>query len=91
MENSPENQSMLDQTQQQVNEVADIMRSNIQKVVDRGHRLSELDRRADDLQEGSKMFKEQAHKVRKKYWWKNRKMMIIMVAVGVIILFVITG
>ncbi|XP_050512949.1 synaptobrevin [Diabrotica virgifera virgifera] len=73
----------------QVNEVVGIMRVNVEKVLERDQKLSELDSRADALQEGGKRFEQQAQKLKRKYWWKNIKMMIIMGVIGLIILIII--
>ncbi|XP_065166742.1 synaptobrevin-like isoform X2 [Atheta coriaria] len=81
--------NMLEQTQQQVNEVVGIMRVNVEKVLERDHKLSELDKRSDILQEGSKRFEQQAQKLKRKYWWQNLKMMIILGVIGVILLIII--
>lgn len=83
--------NMLEQTQQQVNEVVGIMRVNVEKVLERDHKLSELDKRSDILQEGSKRFEQQAQKLKRKYWWQNLKMMIILGVIGVILLIIIIG
>lgn len=83
--------SKLEQAQQQVNEVVGIMRVNVEKVLERDQKLSELDSRADALQEGGKRFEQQAQKLKRKYWWKNIKMMIIMGVIGVVILIIIIG
>ncbi|XP_034295358.1 vesicle-associated membrane protein 1-like isoform X4 [Pantherophis guttatus] len=61
----------LQQTQAQVNEVVDIMRVNVDKVLERDHKLSELDNRADALQAGASQFETSAAKLKRKYWWKN--------------------
>uniref|UniRef100_A0A8C7GH68 Vesicle associated membrane protein 1a n=1 Tax=Oncorhynchus kisutch TaxID=8019 RepID=A0A8C7GH68_ONCKI len=74
----------LQQTQAQVDEVVDIMRVNVDKVLERDQRLSELDDRADALQAGASQFESSAAKLKNKYWWKNLKMMIIMAIMGVI-------
>ncbi|KAL3271025.1 hypothetical protein HHI36_021525 [Cryptolaemus montrouzieri] len=86
--NKPKN-SMLEQTQAQVNEVVGIMRVNVEKVLERDQKLSELDSRADALQEGGKRFEQQAQKLKRKYWWKNLKMMIILGVIGLVILIII--
>ncbi|KAM4695059.1 vesicle-associated membrane protein 1-like [Discoglossus pictus] len=78
----------LQQTQAQVNEVVGIMRVNVEKVLDRDEKLSELDNRADALQAGASQFETSAAKLNRKYWWKNCKMMIIM-GVGSAIIFII--
>ena len=76
----------LQQAQAQVGEVVDIMRVNVEKVLERDQKISELDRRADDLQEGASQFQQQAVKLKRKYWWENIKMWII---IGVILLVVV--
>ncbi|KAJ6669316.1 hypothetical protein lerEdw1_008125 [Lerista edwardsae] len=63
----------LQQTQAQVNEVVDIMRVNVDKVLERDQKLSELDNRADALQAGASQFETSAAKLKRKYWWKNCK------------------
>lgn len=54
------------------------MRVNVDKVLDRDQKLSELDNRADALQAGASQFETSAAKLKRKYWWKNCKMMIVM-------------
>ncbi|KAI3361138.1 hypothetical protein L3Q82_013343, partial [Scortum barcoo] len=63
----------LQQTQAQVEEVVDIMRVNVDKVLERDQKLSELDDRADALQAGASQFESCAAKLKNKYWWKNCK------------------
>nr|XP_060623909.1 vesicle-associated membrane protein 1-like [Anolis sagrei ordinatus] len=79
----------LQQTQAQVNEVVDIMRVNVDKVLERDQKLSELDNRADALQAGASQFETSAAKLKRKYWWKNCKMMIILGVVCAVILIII--
>jgi len=76
----------LQQAQAQVGEVVDIMRVNVEKVLERDQKISELDRRADDLQEGASQFQQHAVKLKRKYWWENIKMWIV---IGVILLAVV--
>uniref|UniRef100_A0A914X6H2 V-SNARE coiled-coil homology domain-containing protein n=1 Tax=Plectus sambesii TaxID=2011161 RepID=A0A914X6H2_9BILA len=87
----------LQQTQAQVDEVVGIMRVNVEKALERDQKLSQLDDRADALLEGASQFEKVAvkpvaksgAKLKRKSWWKNIQMIIIMsviVAVLVIIL-----
>ncbi|EUB61246.1 Vesicle-associated membrane protein 2 [Echinococcus granulosus] len=69
-----------EQTQAQVNEVVDIMRVNMEKVLERDAKLAQLDDRAahlsvllDALQAGASQFEASAGKLKNKYWWKNMK------------------
>lgn len=81
----------LQQTQAKVDEVVGIMRVNVDKVLERDQKLSELDNRADALQMGAAQFEQQAGKLKRKYWWKNLKMMIIIGVICAIILIIIIG
>ncbi|KAK2499648.1 hypothetical protein MC885_017954, partial [Smutsia gigantea] len=79
----------LQQTQNQVDEVVDIMRVNVDKVLERDQKLSELDDRADALQAGASQFETSAAKLKRKYWWKNCKMWAIVISVVVVIIVII--
>uniref|UniRef100_T1H6R9 V-SNARE coiled-coil homology domain-containing protein n=1 Tax=Megaselia scalaris TaxID=36166 RepID=T1H6R9_MEGSC len=79
----------LQQTQAKVDEVVGIMKVNVEKVLERDQKLSELDQRADILQQGASQFEQQAGKLKRKQWWANVKMMIIMGVIGVVILIII--
>lgn len=52
-------QKRMQQTQAQVDEVTEIMRMNVEKVLERDGMISALDERADALKEGAEMFEKQ--------------------------------
>ncbi|XP_064320913.1 vesicle-associated membrane protein 1 isoform X1 [Phalacrocorax carbo] len=81
----------LQHTQAQVEEVVDIFRVNVDKVLERDQKLSELDDRADALQIGASQFESSAAKLKRKYWWKNCKMMIMMGVICAIVVAVIVS
>lgn len=83
------NDKRLAQTQAKVDEVVGIMRVNVEKVLERDSKLSELDNRADALQHGAAQFEQQAGKLKRKYWWQNLKMMLIMGAIAAVVLIII--
>ncbi|XP_043598779.1 synaptobrevin-1-like [Bombus pyrosoma] len=85
----PPSTKKLQQTQATVDEVVGIMKVNVEKVLERDQKLSELENRADALQQGATQFEQQAGKLKRKYWWKNLKMMIIIGIICVIILIII--
>ncbi|XP_017798562.1 PREDICTED: vesicle-associated membrane protein 2 isoform X1 [Habropoda laboriosa] len=84
-------QKRLQATQAQVDEVVDIMKTNVEKVLERDQKLSELDDRADALQQGASQFEQQAGKLKRKFWLQNLKMMIIIGVIGLIILAIIVA
>ena len=56
----------IDATQKQVDQVVDIMRDNMEKVLDRDTKLSDLDSRADALQMESAQFVNKCTPIKKK-------------------------
>lgn len=79
-------QRRMAQQQAQVDEVVGIMRNNVEKVLERDSKLSELDERADALQDGASQFEKQAGKLKNKFWLQNIKFIIAGAIVGLLIL-----
>lgn len=79
----------MQQTQAQVDEVTEIMRVNVEKVLERDSMITQLDERADALKEGAEMFEKQAGALKSKFWWKNMKMIAVMVGVGLVFALVV--
>jgi vesicle-associated membrane protein 3 len=79
----------LQQTQAQVDEVVDIMRVNVEKVLERDQKLTDLDSRADALQDGARQFENTATRLKRKYWWQNCKMWLILIVVIIVIIIII--
>jgi hypothetical protein len=86
---SGQSSKRLQATQAQVDEVVDIMRVNVDKVLERDSKLSELDDRADALEAGAHQFETTSTKLKKKYFWQNMKMMIILGLVIAVIIIII--
>ena len=79
-------QRRMAQQQAQVDEVVGIMKTNVEKVLERDSKLSELDERADALQDGASQFEKQAGKLKNKFWLQNMKFLIAGGIVGLILL-----
>ena len=65
------------------------MRDNVNKVLERDVKLGELDARAENLEAASNSFATSAKRVRKKMWWENLKMKLIIGGVLLAILIII--
>ncbi|GAA6018056.1 hypothetical protein JCM10207_006064 [Rhodosporidiobolus poonsookiae] len=74
--------------QQQIDDTVGIMRENITKVAERGERLDALQDKTDNLAQSAQGFRRGANRVRKKMWWKDMKMRIL-IAVGIAVLVII--
>ncbi|KAJ1288753.1 hypothetical protein BS78_02G112200 [Paspalum vaginatum] len=86
LDHSEELDKML-KVQAQVSEVKNIMLDNIEKTLDRGENLSELQNKTSDLHSQAQEFKKQGVKIRRKTWLQNMK--IKLVVLGILLLIVI--
>ncbi|PVU86126.1 hypothetical protein BB559_006022 [Furculomyces boomerangus] len=77
------------EVQQQVDEVVGIMQENINKVMEREERLDTLQTKTEELNEGARQFRRGATQVRKKMWWRDMKLKIIIGVIVVILLIAI--
>merc|ERR1712133_21659 len=79
----------IQEARKQVDDVVGIMRENVEKVMERDQKLSDLDDIATQLADSGLQFSRSAKKVRRKYWWENLKMKLIMGGVAVVILIIV--
>lgn len=87
--NHGDGNSGIAQAQAKVDEVVVIMRANMEKVLERDEKLTDLDNRADALQSDSQQFAATATRIKRKYWWQNLKMWIILIVIIVVIIIII--
>ncbi len=62
------------------------MRDNINKVAERGERLTSIEDKADNLAVSAQGFKRGANRVRKAMWYKDLKMKMCLALVIIILL-----
>lgn len=72
--------------QNEVDDVVGIMRQNVERIVERGQNLAELDQRSEALREHAQQFEITAVKLQRKHCWANIKMNIVMGVVGIILI-----
>ncbi|ONH65776.1 Synaptobrevin 2 [Cyberlindnera fabianii] len=74
---------------QSIDDTVDVMRDNINKVMERGERLDSIEDKADNLAVSAQGFRRGANRVRKQMWLKDMKMRFCLVALVIIVLIVI--
>lgn len=79
----------LNRLRNQVDDVVDVMKDNVSKVMERGDRLEDLQDKSDSLSSNSDMFRSRAKDLRKNMWWKNCRMKLLLALVIFIILCII--
>ncbi|KAL6260481.1 hypothetical protein P5V15_008006 [Pogonomyrmex californicus] len=86
------NDNKMDSVKLQIQEVADVMRNNVQKVMDRGERLEDLQEASDRLNMAGIEFREAAKRAQRRAWLQNVKSRIIIISITVtIVLFIVVS
>jgi len=79
----------LNRVQRQADEVTQVMRQNIEKTMQRGEQLDELDDKSLRLEESASRFQQNANKV---HWmfrcrsWRNMAIIFVLVAVVIVLI-----
>jgi hypothetical protein len=63
-----------------------VMQDNVEIALQNCVRLESIEKAAEELQQQAGVFKRSAHDLRKKMWWKNLKMKLILAFVILIVL-----
>lgn len=75
--------------QAQVDDVKEVMLDNLDKILTRGEKLEDIDRKTDDLRDQSNLFNRQAKKLKCALIQQNMKLTIVIVALIIFILVVL--
>ena len=86
---SEESMEKIKGLEKDVDEVTGIMNKNVINMLQRGENLEDLSKKAETIQDSSKEFARTAGTVKKKLWWNNVKMGIIVA--GVLLVLIIGG
>uniref|UniRef100_A0ACD5W5M8 Uncharacterized protein n=2 Tax=Avena sativa TaxID=4498 RepID=A0ACD5W5M8_AVESA len=85
----PEELSRLTKVQAQVSEVKGIMRENIDKVINRGEQIDGLVTRTEQLNEQARDFRQEGTRIRRKMWFQNMKVKLIVLGIVVALILII--
>ncbi|KAK1303656.1 hypothetical protein QJS10_CPB11g01463 [Acorus calamus] len=85
----PEEISKLAKVQAQVSEVKSVMTENIQKVIDRGEKVSVLVDKTEDLQNNARSFQKQGNEMRRKMWLQNMKIKLTILGILIALILII--
>ena len=79
-------QDAITNVQHDIDNVMDIMTENIERVLERGERIDLLVDKTDRLGVGAHDFRVRSRGLKRRMWWKNVKLMVLL---GVVIVFLI--
>lgn len=84
-------QDSITAAKQEIDSVRDIMTQNIEQVLERGERLDLLVDKTDRLGGSARDFRVRSRGLRRKMWWKNVRLMVLLVVVIVFLLYLFIG
>ena len=79
----------LSNLKKELSELEESALKNMDKVIERGERIEILVKKSETLADQSYDLRDTSRKVKNKMWWKNKKVMIGIIAVIVIVVVVI--
>ncbi|PHT32784.1 hypothetical protein CQW23_29121 [Capsicum baccatum] len=85
----PEEISKLSKVKAQVSEVKGVMMENIEKVLDRGEKIELLVDKTDNLRSQAQDFRQQGTKIRRKLWYENMKIKLVVAAIILVLILII--
>ncbi|KAI3806143.1 hypothetical protein L1987_22036 [Smallanthus sonchifolius] len=85
----PEEISKLSKVKAQVSEVKGVMMENIEKVLDRGEKIELLVDKTENLHSQAQGFRTQGTQLRRKMWFKNMKIKLIVLCIIIALILLI--
>ena len=74
----------IDRAKGELSQVKDIMVQNVEQILSRGERIELLVDKTDNMAHQATAFRRGARTVRRQQFWRNQKIMLLSVAVGVV-------
>ncbi|XP_019166108.1 PREDICTED: putative vesicle-associated membrane protein 726 [Ipomoea nil] len=85
----PEEINKLTKVQGQVDQVKGVMMGNIEKVLERGEKIELLVDKTEDLRSQAQDFRKQGTQIKKKLWFENMKIKLVVLAIIVALILII--
>ena len=84
-------QDAITNTQREIDSVKGIMTENIERVLERGERIDLLVDKTDRLGVGARDFRIRSRGLKRRMWWKNVKLMVLLGVVVVFLIYLFVG
>jgi len=86
--NEQRSQKKIQEIKNQVSEVSNIMQANIDKLLERGQRMEDLENKSELLSSRSGEFRVFSKRIKKKMWWEHKRLQLI-ISIALIIFIVV--
>ncbi|EMD69554.1 hypothetical protein GGP41_001294 [Bipolaris sorokiniana] len=84
-------QDALRTAQREIEGVREIMTENIERVLERGEHMSVLVDKTGRLGENARDFRVRSRTLKRRMWWKNVKLMVLLILVVIFLLYLFVG
>lgn len=84
-------QDALRTAQAEIEGVREIMTENIERVLERGERIDLLVDKTDQLGHNARDFRVRSRGLRRRMWWKNVKLMVLLALVVIFLVYLFVG
>ncbi|KAJ4458311.1 putative Vesicle-associated membrane protein 7B [Paratrimastix pyriformis] len=88
--NNP-NADQIRKVRSEIDEVRNVMESNIDKILERQEKIELLVDKTDNLNRSAHQFRKRSTNLKRSMWWKNCKLWIILVLVAIVVIYMIIG
>ncbi|XP_076586587.1 vesicle-associated membrane protein 8-like [Chaetodon auriga] len=85
----PAPQTKMQAFMDQIDEVIDTMKKNMEGILKREVNVVDLLDKAKEMEDGAKQFKQTSQGVAHSYWWKNVKLVVVIVLIVLIIVLIV--
>ena len=89
--NDPSKVDKLSNLRKELSELEEISLRNMDKVIERGEKIEILVKKSETLSEQSLDMRNTARKVKNKMWWKNKKILVGIIILVLIVIFLLVG
>lgn len=84
-------QDALTTAQREIDGVREIMTENIERVLERGEHMSVLVDKTGRLGENARDFRVRSRTLKRRMWWKNVKLMVLLCLVVIFLIYLFVG
>ncbi|KAF2121376.1 synaptobrevin-domain-containing protein [Lophiotrema nucula] len=77
--------------QGEMDETRGIMTENIERILERGERINLLVDKTDHLSHNARDFRVRSRGLRRRMWWKNVKLMVLLIVVVIFLIYLFVG
>ena len=81
----------ISNAREEIENVRGIMTENIERVLERGERIDLLVDKTDRLGVGARDFRMRSRGLKRRMWWKNTKLMVLLVVTVVFVVYLLVG